>query len=192
MSDTAGKRFPFSLPRVSAPSLPSVKLNGLLANQKVIWGLFIVLLVAAVAVSLFRGFIFARLGMNLPIGFTISPVVWEIIANVHYAAFVVGYMVALPLDTVPGRGKYSEFVGDAAFGAVLFLAAKAASSLGFVVERVAIHWGTGVPAETFDVLAVEVQSVAGYGLAAIGLAVVLKIIVKHCASNTQIDDEDED
>lgn len=188
MSDSsASKKLPFSLPSISMPRLPSIKLDGALANRKLIWALFLALLAATVAVSLFRGFLFARMGMNLSTGVVISPMFWEVVANIHYIAFVVGYLIALPLDTVPGRGKYAEFAGDAAFGGVLFLAAKAASSLGFVVERVAIHWGTGVPAETLDVLAVEVQSVAGYGLAAIGLAVVLKIIVKHCA-----DDEDED
>lgn len=195
MSDTAGKRFPFSLPSVSAPSLPSVSLKGVLGNQRVIWGLFVVLVVVTAVASLFRGFLFARLGMNLPTGVVITPIVWEVVANIHYVVFVVGYLIALPLDTVPGRGKYAEFVGDATFAGTLFFAGKAFSSLGFIAERIAIHWGTGVPAETLDMLAVEARSVAGYGLAAVVLTLVLRSVIHRFSASENFgsdsDDEDE-
>lgn len=155
-------------------------------NRKVFWVGFGFLSLLVLGAGIFRGLWFARSGIGLPL---LPDFLFEGIANLKYIAFAFGYLFAMPMDTIPGKGKFKEFLGDFFIGVAMYALSVAASNGAYVFDIFIRGSMTqmGLNAEDTEKIAVCAPEMLKYAAVFI---VVLAILIWVCRkSSPEVKDE---
>lgn len=155
-------------------------------NRKVFWVGFGFVSLLALGAGIFRGLWFARDGMGFP---SLEAFLFEAMSNLKYVAFALGFLFAMPMDTIPGKGKFKEFLGDFAVGAAMYALSVAASNGAYVVDIFVRGSMTqmGLNAEDTQKIAVCTPEMLKYGVAFI---VILAILIwASRKSSPEVEDE---
>lgn len=84
---------------------------GLTQNRTVFWLGYIMVAIATLYFAFVKGLFYARLGINGQ-QFVADSFHGQFLQYGEFIMAIVGYLFALPMDTIPGKGKFKEAVGD--------------------------------------------------------------------------------
>ncbi|MDZ4840105.1 MAG: hypothetical protein SGJ04_08875 [Bacteroidota bacterium] len=96
-------------------------------SRKLFWTVYVLLALSTLFLAGVRGLYFSRMGVTGLQFVPEQPFLHEIIQYGQFIVGAVGYLFALPMDTIPGKGKAKEFLGDLLVAASFFFLFKVGS-----------------------------------------------------------------
>lgn len=145
-------------------------------SRKLFWFGYIVVTMVTVYFAGVRGLFYSRIG-EAAIRPDIDAFTNEFLQYGQFIVAVLGYLFALPMDTIPGKGKWKEFLGDALVASSFFVLFKAATVLVYCYDIFSRGAGVGLSADAQRLISLNGPEVLKYGLLFIGILVALRWLI---------------
>ncbi len=101
-------------------------------SRWVFWGGFILVSVITAFAGAYKGIYYARIGTAYQ--FFYDPNLGFIVDYGEFALFALGYCFSMPMDTIPGKGKFLEFIGDVLVAGTFFFLFRVATSIFWAID----------------------------------------------------------
>lgn len=142
-------------------------------SRKLFWFGYIVIAIVTLYFAGVRGLYYSRLG-DPSLRFIVDGFHNEFLLYGQFLVAALGYLFALPMDTIPGKGKFKEFFGDILVASSFFFLFKVANAVVYCYDLFQRGTGVGITAADQARLSVALPEILWNGIPFIILMVLVR------------------
>lgn len=152
----------------------------MLARSRILfWIGYILIAVGTIYVALTRALFYSR--FDVPgYAFTLDPVMNELMLYGNFIIPIFAYIFfAMPMDTIPGKGKAKEFLGDALVAVSFFLLFRLSYTVIYCVDIFSRGNGTGISVDDQSRISLVLNDVLYFGIAYVVVILFIRWLMRR-------------
>lgn len=152
----------------------------MLARSRILfWIGYVLIAVGTVYVALVKALFYSRYGID-GLAFTLDPTMNELMLYGHFVVPILAYVFfAMPMDTIPGKGKAKEFLGDALVAVSFFFLFKLSYTVIYCVDIFVRGNGTGISAYDQMRISFVLNDVLYFGIAYVVVILFIRWLMRR-------------
>lgn len=152
----------------------------MLARSRILfWIGYVLIAVGTVYVALVKALFYSRYGID-GLAFTLDPVMNELMLYGNFIIPIFAYIFfAMPMDTIPGKGKAKEFLGDALVAVSFFILFRLSYTVIYCVDIFVRGNGTGISAYDQMRISFVLNDVLYFGIAYVVVILFIRWLVRR-------------
>lgn len=153
-----------------------------LAQSRVLfWIGYVLISMATVYVGFVKAMFYSRYGID-GLAVTLDPTMNEMILYGHFIIPILAYVLfAMPMDTIPGKGKAKEFLGDGLVAVSFFFLYKLSYTIVYCLDIFLRGNGTGISAYDQYRIGLVLNDVLYFGISFVVVIVFMRWLMRKKA-----------